>query len=125
MIGQKAQNAVLVLVEDDTALCGALAFSLRLDGFDVRTFHDAESFLRNLEASPPDCLIVDLKLPGMDGLELIQHLREKGQGIPALLMTTPTPAAMRRAKAAQVPLLEKPVLDGTLLSSRIRDLMAA
>jgi FixJ family two-component response regulator len=122
---QHRTTANLVLVEDDTALCEALAFSLRLERFAVRTFHDAESFLRNPDVARWDCLIIDLKLPRMDGLDLIQRLRDLGWTTPALLITTPTPAAMRRATAAKVPVLEKPLLDAALLSSRVRDLIAA
>ncbi len=69
-----------------------------------------------LDAPPPaDCLVVDLKLPDLDGLALIARLRDVGVTTPAILITTtPDERCRKTAAAAGVAIVEKPLLDGTL-----------
>jgi two-component system response regulator FixJ len=105
--------ARITIVEDDRSLLGALAFALEADGYHVTTYNEA----RRILADPPsaDCLVVDLKLPDLDGLTLISQLRERGVTTPAILITTRPDERCRTAAArAGVLIVEKPLLDSQL-----------
>ena len=112
----------ILLVDDDPAIRASLRFSLELEGYEVATFAAAEDLLASPHVAGSDCLVLDYRLPGMDGLELIEQLRRRGVTIPAILITT-TPSRRVRARAAALDaqLIEKPLLcDG--LTAAIRDL---
>jgi len=112
----------IMLVDDDPAVRASLRFSLELEGFDVATFASAEDFLASSHIVGSDCLVLDYHLPGIDGIELLELLRQRGVTLPAILITT-TPSRRVRARAAALdaPLIEKPLLcDG--LTAAIRDL---
>lgn len=115
----------LIIVEDDNALRDALAFSFASEGFDVRTFADAESLLE-LGGDLPSCacFVIDFRLPGMDGLELIRRLREGSRRLPAVLITTSTKSVRSKAAIFNVPVLEKPLLDCGLVNT-VNDLIRA
>jgi len=116
------QTPRILLVEDDSALRGALAFALGTEGFTVETFACAEDLLASPVAG--DCMVVDLKMPGLDGLALIGELRLRGNLTPAILITTNPDARSRRAaRAAAVEIVEKPLLTGEL-RRRIDELVA-
>ena len=109
---------VVVLVDDDPAVTQAVQFSFDLEGLDVRGYRDGESLLAEGEPPGDGCLILDLHLPGMDGLELLERLRLRGVRTPAVLITTNPRAHVRnRAAAAGVPILEKPLLTDALLTT--------
>jgi len=101
----------------------ALKFSMELEGFQVRTYADAAALL---DAGPtPDvgCLVIDLNLPDVDGLELLRRLRARKVTLPAVLITTnPTAIIRARARAQGAPIVEKPLLTDALLET-IRGLM--
>jgi len=105
----------VVLVEDDISLLGAMTFALQADGFQVLAYTDGRDLLSAPLRPSVSCLVIDLKLPGVDGLELIQRLRDRGETAPAILITTdPDERRRREAAAAGVPIVEKPLLDGEL-----------
>ncbi|MEQ1707240.1 MAG: response regulator [Terricaulis sp.] len=111
----EAGQAVLALVDDDAAVRHALSFSLETKGFFVVAFGDGESALAAGNLAAWRCMVLDLKLPGMSGLDLFDHLRRRGVRAPALLITThPTLATRTRAAAAGVDIVEKPLLDDGL-----------
>lgn len=108
----------VVLVDDDVAVAHALKFSLELDGFQVLTYPEGEALLASGPLPQHGCLVLDVNLPGMDGLELLRRLRERAVGLPAVLITTNPNAALRaRAAAAGVPIIEKPLLSDALLDA--------
>lgn len=112
-MASSAPRPSVVIVEDDAALLGALAFALRADRYEVRGYRTADPALADGRSC--DCLVVDLKLPDMDGLTLIDRLRERGVTAPALLITTsPDERCRKRAAADGVTIVEKPLLDGKL-----------
>lgn len=116
-VSDVARPAV-ILVDDDPAVTHAMQFSFDLEGLDVRSFCDGESLLAQGELPERGCLILDHKLPGMDGLALLEHLRAVGVRLPAILITTNPPNALRnRAAAAGVPIIEKPLLTDALLTT--------
>lgn len=118
-------GCVVLVVDDDPAVAEALQFSMELEGFKVQTFADAESLLAVRSYPPLGCLIIDVKLPGVDGLELLKRLRARGVSLPAVLMTSnPTPSLKIHAAAAAAPIVEKPLLEDELIDT-VRSLVAA
>jgi len=113
MTAQTSRKETLAIVEDDVSLLSALAFALEMDGFRVKSYTNGRQLLAAPE--PVSCVIVDLKLPDMDGLALIERLRRVGRDEPAILITTNPDERCRRAAAdANVPIVEKPLIGGDL-----------
>jgi FixJ family two-component response regulator len=77
----------IAIVDDDPSVLKALARLLRTRALYARTFGSAQEFLDALPDGLPDCLIVDLQMPGMTGLELQQHLVKAGIKIPTIVIT--------------------------------------
>lgn len=108
---------ILILVDDDVAVLSALKFLFEVEGFDVRAYANAESLLSERNIPDAGCLVLDYRLPGLNGLELLGKLRGRGVTLPAVLITTPTPLVREKAAAAGVPMVEKPLLTGALLDT--------
>jgi FixJ family two-component response regulator len=106
---------VVIVVDDDPDVLGSLKFSFEVEGFAVQAHDSAEALLDGDLPSKNACLVLDQKLPGMDGLELLRRLRSRGDALPAVLITTPNAETKRRAALAGVPIVEKPLLCETLV----------
>ena len=78
---------MIAVVDDEAALCEALESLLRSAGFSPMTFPSAEAFLASEHGKGAGCLILDVRLPGMSGLELQQHLANSGSQIPIVFIT--------------------------------------
>lgn len=104
----------IVVVDDDAALRAALSFALETEGLDVEAFESAEAVLAAAPAQH-DCFVLDQRLPGMSGLDLLEQLRRRGETAPAVLITS-NPGALTRARAmaSGVDIVEKPLLEGML-----------
>jgi FixJ family two-component response regulator len=109
----------IAIVDDDRSMCTALQRLLRLAGFDVETFPSGEAFLGSLPAGTPDCLILDLQMPGMTGFEVQVRLAEARVGVPVVTITGhDSPAAQERALAGGARVyLRKPVCEEELLAA--------
>lgn len=115
---------VIIVVDDDRAVRNSLKFSLEMEGFAVRTYADAHELLAETHYPNRGCLILDYKLPKMNGLELLGELRARDVNLPALLITThPRPALCEEASRAGVLVVEKPLL-GDVLSQSIHRALA-
>jgi two-component system response regulator FixJ len=75
------------VVDDDRDVLGSLRFLLETEGFEVRTFTSGSDLLKRPAAALPDCLIIDYKMDGMNGLDLFQQLRMQGRVPPVVLIT--------------------------------------
>jgi FixJ family two-component response regulator len=105
----------VLLVEDDEALRSALRFALEVDGFVVWTFATGEAVL-DLKRLPDSALLVlDEKLPGISGLDLLESLRARALDIPVVLITTSTSPVRERAANLGAPIIEKPLLGDDFL----------
>lgn len=102
----------VIIVEDDAAVAAALAISLELQGYSVWTCGTAEELLRATLPQTGACLIMDERLPGLSGLEAVMRLRQRGETLPAALITSTPPSRLQaEAAARRVMILEKPLLD--------------
>lgn len=107
------------LIDDDPAVLKALSRLLRSAGHAVESFEGGEAFLRAYNPERPGCLLLDLAMPGLNGLELQRRLAEAG-GAPAIVFLTAQgdiPASVRAMKAGAVDFLTKPAADETLLEA--------
>ncbi len=112
---------VIVVVDDDPAVCGSLKFSLELEGFVVRAYGRAGELLRAGDLGGCDCFVIDQRMPGMSGMELIGQLRGQDVLTPAILLISQSSLALTsRAARAGIPVVEKPLF-GNALVDRIRE----
>ncbi len=112
----------VIIVEDDDDLRRALAFAFETEGFHVNSYPSAEALLD--EPGIPDgaCLVLDYWLPKLNGLALLNRLREQGRDLPAVLITTSTREIERRAALANIPIIDKPLLNNALVA-KVRQLL--
>jgi FixJ family two-component response regulator len=108
---------VVVLVEDDDGLRAALDRVLCAWGFETRSYESAEAALSDPALDWPDCLVVDLGLPAMSGLDLIDRLRERGVMVPAVVISAQDESRVRQEAQRRgiVHILAKPFLGSTLV----------
>ncbi len=83
----RSRSRLIYLVDDDPALCAALGAVLTEAGYAVRDYPSAEAFLASYQRGGDACLLVDARLPGLSGLELLARLREAGDAIPSVMIT--------------------------------------
>jgi FixJ family two-component response regulator len=116
---------VVVLVEDDERLRDALTGVLTVSEFRVASFSTAETAIEAAPWTTAACLIVDIRLPGMSGLELIQFLRGRGECMPAIVLTADTRRVMRDTamRVGVSAYLEKPA-GGRVVVAAVRDAMS-
>jgi FixJ family two-component response regulator len=107
---------LVIIVDEDLAVRNSLKFSLEIEGLRVHGFANAAELLSAGDLAHCSCLVVDQKIPGMTGLDLIAELRRRRLSMPAILITShPGPALRERAERADIPIVEKPLLGNTLL----------
>lgn len=117
MINRLSNPPVIAVVEDDEAVRQALSDLLQVLDLPHRAFDQAEPFLAEYAPGRFDCLITDLRMPGIGGLELLKQLRAQGSSIPIIVVTSVTDSATRAqalAGGAQA-FLAKPVSDEVLI----------
>jgi FixJ family two-component response regulator len=107
----------IAVVDDDPSVLKALKRLLHTRSFCVQTFESAQRFLAALPDSLPDCLIVDLQMPEMDGIELLQRLA--GMGVPMIVITAHSEVGVRERceSAGAVAFLLKPLQDTSLFAA--------
>jgi FixJ family two-component response regulator len=113
------QPPTVIVVDDDEGVCRALDRLLRSAGYQAQTFTSPTAFLTRLPRDGPGCLVLDVSMPGLNGLQLQEHLAEFGRAWPILFVTGhgDIPTSVRAMKAGAVDFLTKPVDDGALLSA--------
>ena len=107
----------VLIVDDDAAVRSALKFALEVEGFKVRLYAGPEALLSDLDLPRCGCLVVDYRMPVMDGLQLIEALRGRRVTMPAILITGRANNELRRlaARSGASQVLEKPLSDGALI----------
>jgi FixJ family two-component response regulator len=114
------------LVDDDAAILKALSRLLTARGYETRTFTSPTAFLAMHDNSVPGCAVLDVSMPGLDGLELQKALSEGGAQRPVIFLTGEgdIPTSVRAMKAGAIDFLTKPVNDTDLLGSIARAVKA-
>lgn len=115
----KPLQSCVFVVDDDISMREALNNFLRSSGFEVRVFESAQDFLEHERPECPCCLVLDMRMPGMTGTELQQHLGVLSDGIPIIFITAHADVsiAVRAIKAGAIELLPKPFDDSVLLKA--------
>src|SRR5579875_3036124 len=113
------ENATIAIVDDDQSLREALRRMLVSYGFNVLNFASAQEFLAAAPGDGISCMILDIRMPGMTGLALQEHLTARGNDIPTVLITAcPTAGERERALAnGAISYLAKPVNEEILLDT--------
>lgn len=112
------------MVDDEQAIREALVFLLNAAGHEARGFGSAHAFFAAWHANRRACIVADVRMPTMSGLEMLGALRERSIRLPVIMMTghADVPMAVRAMKAGAVEFLEKPFDDELLLQSVARAL---
>ncbi len=120
-----SDNLTVFIVDDDPSVRDALSLLLGVEDYRVAVFGDAESFLKAYKKTWRGCLLLDIRMPGMDGLTLQKHLNQLGSDLPVIVMTGHGDVASAREafRALAVDFLEKP-LDHRKLLAAIADAFA-
>jgi two-component system, LuxR family, response regulator FixJ len=107
------------LVDDDEAIRRSVGFMLKTSGFHVRTYESGVELLKGAPNLEPGCILLDIRMPGMDGLEVQAALRDKGVTLPVIIMTGhgDVSLAVQAMKAGAVDFIEKPFEKAVLLSA--------
>jgi two-component system response regulator FixJ len=114
-----SNSAVVHLIDDDEDVRRAIAFLLSTARLAVRVHESALQFLENISDLQPGCIVSDVRMPGMDGLELQRRLKEMNVDMPIIIMTghADVPLAVQAMKAGAIDFIEKPFDDELLLSA--------
>ena len=112
-------SAIVHLVDDDEDVRRALAFLLGTAGMAVKVYESADALLAKLPSPATGCIVSDVRMPGMSGMQLLQALKEKQVDIPVIIMTghADIALAVEAMKAGAVDFLEKPFDDEALLGA--------
>lgn len=100
----------IYLIDDDDGVRRSVGFMLKTSRLDVQVFADGTAFLKEVKHLDPGCVLLDVRMPGMDGLEVQAELRERGIAYPVVVMTGhgDVDVAVKAMKAGAVDFIEKP-----------------
>lgn len=114
------EKPLVLIIDDDEALRRSMAFLISTIGLECRGFDNAEHFLREMpQPGRSGCILMDVRMPGMSGMELLRILRERGSVLPVLMITGhgDVPMAVAALKAGADDFIEKPFNDQHLLDA--------
>ena len=116
--------ATVFVIDDQESVRHALAEMLGVFGFEVETYDSATNFLQALEKPRIGCIIADVRMPGIDGIELVRELTRRGVDLPVVLISghADVPMAVAGIKAGAEDFIEKPVDDRALVAAINRGL---
>jgi FixJ family two-component response regulator len=112
-----AKNPIVFVVDDDQAVRKSLEMLITSVGLHAETFPSAQDFLNAYDPSRPGCLVLDVRMPGMSGLELQKSLKDRSMDVPTIIITGhgDVPVAVRALKSGAFEFLEKPFSKQMLL----------
>jgi two-component system response regulator FixJ len=114
-----SDQRVIHLVDDDAAVRRSVGFMLKTSGHQVQAYESGLELLKNSSKLDDGCILLDIRMPGMDGLEVQQALQERGVALPVIIMTGhgDVGLAVKAMKAGAVDFIEKPFEKATLIAS--------
>jgi two-component system, LuxR family, response regulator FixJ len=112
-------DAVVHVIDDDEALRESVEFLLRSARIEVRTYESAVAFLAKPEVINSGCIVTDVRMPELSGIDLLQRLRERGVNVPVIVVTghADVPLAVQAMKMGAVDFIEKPFDDDLFIAS--------
>lgn len=112
-------SALVHVVDDDPAMRDSLAFLLDSAGMEARLYESGAALMARADGLEPGCILTDVRMPGMSGLELVAKLKERGVPLPIIVLTghADVALAVEAMKAGVVDFLEKPFAKEALLAS--------
>jgi two-component system response regulator FixJ len=113
------EKSVIHVIDDDDALRDSLQFLLSAAGYETRVYESAESFLQLPPQNMGGCIITDVRMPGMSGIELLRELKKIAPLLPVVVMTGhgDIPLAVEAMKLGAIEFIEKPFDDEVLIAS--------
>lgn len=113
------EDATVYVVDDDAEVCKSLERLLRAHGHKVETFPSADDFFSGRQLDQPGCLILDVNLPGMSGLELQENMKKHGASLPIVFITGrgDIPTSVKAMKGGAVDFLTKPFSEEQLFAA--------
>ena len=116
---EEPRERLVSILDDDESVRRSVANLLLSVGFAVAVFDSAESFLQAGRSKGTRCLVLDLKMPGMDGFDLLARLRDMGRYIPTVILTAHGDDQVREraARAGAVAFLDKPFVSAELIDA--------
>lgn len=119
-------SEIVHIIDDDAAMRDSLAFLLSAAGLSVRTHESAQAFLQELPSVEGGCIVTDVRMPGIDGLELLRVLQEMGKGLPVIVMTGhgDVPLAVRAMRLGAADFVEKP-FDDEIMVDAVRSALSS
>jgi len=114
-----ASDTIVYVIDDDDGARHSLAFLLDCAGFEAKAFPSADAFLAVAPPLDHACVVTDVRMPGMSGLELTQALQTRGCGAPVIIITghADVPMAIQAMKAGAADFIEKPFDDDAIISA--------
>jgi two-component system response regulator FixJ len=111
------QDRPIYLIDDDEAIRRSAGFMLKTSGYTVETFDSGLTFLQEVKKLEPGCILLDVRMPGLDGIEVQRELRSRGIDYPVIVMTGhgDVVVAVRAMKAGAIDFIEKPFEKAVLL----------
>ena len=124
---RSSPETIVAVIEDDSAARRALTRMIRAQGFRVASFSSAEELLHALPETRPQCLVIDVILPGMSGPDLVDRLRADHVTLPTIFVTgrIDAPQMLRRRGMGDIPCLQKPFEPTLLVQAVSRALQGA
>ena len=110
---------VVHVIDDDEALRDSIRMFLANEGLEVRTYASADAFLALVDSPAAGCVVTDVRMPGMSGMDLLVEISRQGLALPVIVVTghADVPLAVRAMKRGAVDLLEKPFQGGELIDA--------
>jgi two-component system response regulator FixJ len=121
-----SDKPMVYVVDDDEAVRESTSVLLEVSGFAVETFASAEALLAVAERLNSGCVVTDVRMPGMDGIELIRRLKDRGVDLPVVVITGhgDVPLAVQAMRVGAADFIEKP-FDDDVLTSSVRSALAS
>lgn len=112
-------DKIVHVVDDDDSVRRSVGFMLKTSGHRVHSYSEGAEILKASKTLEPGCILLDIRMPGMDGLEVQNALREAGVSLPVIIMTGhgDVPLSVRAMKAGAIDFIEKPFEKGVLLAA--------
>jgi two-component system response regulator FixJ len=120
-------TTTISIIDDQASVRHALGEMLNVFGYDVATYESAHQFLQTLDPARQGCVVTDVRMPGMDGIELVRELARRQVSLPVIVMSghADVPMAVAAIKAGAEDFIEKPVDDRELVAAINRGLARA